>query len=198
MYSSQPELNDNWTEVSYKRGRSTQEESEREAKHAKESKHWLNQTFTSNCCTALLEEESENQQQKAGPENTPKPLPIYITDVHSVSPLIQLLEQIAKQQYEIQALADNQVKVRPKTSESNRTIIKALAEKHTEFHTYKLKEEASYRVILKNMHCSISFQEIKNKIEKPGHMVTNTWNIKKYRTKLPFCMFFCRTEACLK
>jgi hypothetical protein len=41
-----------------------------------------------------------------------------------------LLEQIAKQQYEIKALADNQVKVQPKTYESYRTIIKALAEKH--------------------------------------------------------------------
>jgi hypothetical protein len=117
MYSSQTELNDNLTNVSYKRGRSTQEGTEREAKHAKGSEHWLNQTSTSNRYTALLEKESEDQQQKAGPENTPKPPPIYITDFKNISPLIQLLEQIAKQQYEIKALADNQVKVQPKTSE---------------------------------------------------------------------------------
>jgi hypothetical protein len=43
MYSSQPELN-NWTKASYKRGRSTQEETKRETKHTKESEHWLNQT----------------------------------------------------------------------------------------------------------------------------------------------------------
>jgi hypothetical protein len=72
MYSSQPELNNNWTKVSYKRGRSTQEETEREARHAKESEHWLNQTSTSSCYTAQLEEESEDQQQKAGPKYTPK------------------------------------------------------------------------------------------------------------------------------
>jgi hypothetical protein len=48
VYSSQPELNDNLNKVSYKRGRSAQEETEREAKHAKESEHWLNQTSTSN------------------------------------------------------------------------------------------------------------------------------------------------------
>jgi hypothetical protein len=30
----------------------------------KESKHWLNQTSMSNGCRALLEEESEEQQQK--------------------------------------------------------------------------------------------------------------------------------------
>jgi hypothetical protein len=63
--SSQPKLNDNWTKVSYKRGRSTQQQTEREAKHATESGHWLNQTSTSNRYTAILEEESEDQQQKA-------------------------------------------------------------------------------------------------------------------------------------
>jgi hypothetical protein len=36
MNSSQPELNDTWTKVWYKRSRSTQEGTEREAKHAKE------------------------------------------------------------------------------------------------------------------------------------------------------------------
>jgi hypothetical protein len=35
-------------------------------------------------------------------------------------------------------------KGQPKTCESCRTIIKALAEKRTEFQTYKLKEERSY------------------------------------------------------
>jgi hypothetical protein len=45
------------------------------------------------------------------------PRPIYITGIKNVSPLIQLLEQIAKQQYKIKALADSQIKVQPKASE---------------------------------------------------------------------------------
>jgi hypothetical protein len=53
MNSSQPELNDNWTKVSYKRGRSTQEGTKSVAKHTKESEHWLNQTSTSNRYSAL-------------------------------------------------------------------------------------------------------------------------------------------------
>jgi hypothetical protein len=48
IYSSQPEVNDNWTKVSHKRGRPTQEGTERETKHAKESEHRLNKTSTSN------------------------------------------------------------------------------------------------------------------------------------------------------
>jgi hypothetical protein len=88
MYSSEPELNNKSTKVSYKIGRSTQEQTETEAKHTKESEHWLNQTSISNRYTALLEEESADQQHKASPENTPKPPPIYITDVKNISPLI--------------------------------------------------------------------------------------------------------------
>jgi hypothetical protein len=64
IYSSQPELNDNWTKVSYKRRRLTQEETEREAKHTKERDHRLNESSTFSHYTALVEEESEEQQQK--------------------------------------------------------------------------------------------------------------------------------------
>jgi hypothetical protein len=53
--------------------------------------------------------------------------------------MIQLLEQIAKEQYEIKALTDNQIKVQPKTSECSGTVVRALTERRTEFHTYKLK-----------------------------------------------------------
>jgi hypothetical protein len=55
--------------------------------------------------------------QPASHANMPSPPPIYITGVQNILPLIQFLEQIAKEQYEIKALADNCVKVQPKTSE---------------------------------------------------------------------------------
>jgi hypothetical protein len=123
------------------------------------------------------------------PEHTPKPPPIYIQVVTSIPPLLQLLEQVPAQQYETKALADNQVKVQPATTDSYRGITKALAEKQTEFHTYK-PEERSYRVVLKNMHYSIPPADIKTEIEKLGHQVANIWNITQYRTKLPLSMFY--------
>jgi hypothetical protein len=39
------------------------------------------------------------------------------------------------------------------------------------------------------MHCSTNTEEIKTEIKKLGHTVTNIWNIKQYRTKLPISMF---------
>jgi hypothetical protein len=98
-----------------------------------------------------------------------------------------LLDQVAPKQYETKSLANNQVKVQPATIASYRTITKALSDKQTEFHTYKPKEERSYRVVLKN---SIPPTDIKTEIEKLGHHVTNIWNITQSRTKLPLSMFF--------
>jgi hypothetical protein len=39
------------------------------------------------------------------------------------------------------------------------------------------------------MHYSINPEEINTEIEKLGHTVTNIWNVKQYRTKLPISMF---------
>jgi hypothetical protein len=52
----------------------------------------------------------------------------------------------------------------------------------------QLKEEKSYRVVLKNKHYSINPEEIKTEIENLGHTVTNTWNMKQYKTKQPLVM----------
>jgi hypothetical protein len=46
--------------------------------------------------------------------------------------------------------------------------VKTLVEKRAEFHTYKVKEERSYRVVLLNMHHSINPEEMKTEIENCG------------------------------
>jgi hypothetical protein len=38
------------------------------------------------------------------------------------------------------------------------------------------------------MHYSINTEKME--IEKLGHTETNIWNIKRYRTKLPYLLFF--------
>jgi hypothetical protein len=49
--------------------------------------------------------------------------------VKNISPLTELLEDIAKQQYKFKALADNQVKFQSRISECYGTMVKRLAEK---------------------------------------------------------------------
>jgi hypothetical protein len=70
----------------------------------------------------------------------PPPTPIYIISVTNIPPLFQLLDQIVPQLYEIKALAQNQIKVQPKTPDSYRIITKALLDRNTQFHSFKPKE----------------------------------------------------------
>jgi hypothetical protein len=82
------------------------------------SEYWLHPTPTSNRYTVLLEEDNDQQQQKVDPVNTSKPPPIYVSGVITISPLIQLLEQIVEKQYELKALQSNQVKIKPRNADS--------------------------------------------------------------------------------
>jgi hypothetical protein len=118
-------------------------------------------------------------KHKASPENTPKPPPIYINGVKNTSPLIQLLEQIVKQQYKIKALADNYESLSRET--------------HGIPHV-QIKRRKKLQSRVKNMHYSINPQEIKTEIEKLGHTVTNIWNINDTELSYP-SPCFCRTET---
>jgi hypothetical protein len=90
---------------------------------------------------------------------------------------MQLLDQAAQQQYVITALAKNQVRVQPTTTDSYRSITHALTDKRAEVHMFRPKEERNYRVVLKHMHYSIKPDDIKAEIENLGHKVANNQTI---------------------
>jgi hypothetical protein len=74
-----------WTKVSYKRGRSSPDDSERESKQIQDSQHWLHPptTATSSRFLPLMETNNPESEHNPGSVHTPKPSPIYIQDVTS-------------------------------------------------------------------------------------------------------------------
>jgi hypothetical protein len=54
----------------------------------------------------------------------------------------------------------------------------------------KIKRRKKLQSRVKNMHYCINTDELKPAIEKLGHTVTNVWNAKQFRAKLPLSMFF--------
>jgi hypothetical protein len=112
-----------------KRSRTTQEDSIGNAKHNKEDNNWLHPTTTHNHHAALSDDENIDHLQRVATDSTPKPPPIFVSDVITIQPLLQLLDQIVKQSYEIKTLAGNHIRIQPKTPDLYRAIIKALAEK---------------------------------------------------------------------
>jgi hypothetical protein len=113
---------------------------------------------------------------------------------------MRLFEQIAKQQYEIKALVGNQVKVQPKASESYRTVTKALAEKCTEFHTYKLKERMKLAPNNRGIFNIEYIQQCKIKFELPKHErdIAHCANCQKCDHNKNYCHFKPRCVKCAR
>jgi len=121
------------------------------------------------------------ETEKQNPE--PKPPPIFISGVTNMKPLNELLNTIAKDKYLVKTLHNDQVRLQPTESSVYTTIIKALIDKNTEFHTYKPRQNRSFRVVLKNIHPSTDLNDIKKELNAKGHEVTNIWNVKQRVTK---------------
>lgn len=107
-----------------------------------------------------------------------------------MQPFTKLLNKTVKGEFEIKVLRADKVKIQPKSTQAYSTIVKELKNKETEFPTYKLKQEKSFRVVLKNMHPSTDEKELKVAIKNLGHQVTNVWNIKNRITKKLLPSFF--------
>lgn len=137
----------------------------------------------------MEKEDQQTQQTELASleEKMPKPPPIYVDRVSNIQPLTDLLEDTVNGEFEIKILKAEAVKIQPRTTQAYSTIVKELQNKGTEFHTYRLKQDRNFRVVLKNIHPST---DVKAAIEILGHQVINLWNIRSRSTKNPLPMFF--------
>jgi hypothetical protein len=113
-----------------------------------------------------------------------------VAGVHNIKSLKELLVTVSEDDFELKVLKGNQVKVQPKSADKYRTIIKALIEKHTEFHTYLPKEERCFHTVLRGMHYSTDVEDIKSAIEHHGHTVIDVDNIRQQWTNIPLSLLF--------
>lgn len=183
------------TQVSKKRARKeSPDKPQRTSKQTKIKDYWLNTPIITPNQYAALNQNDDSSVQSSNEadkdEKVPKPPPIFVAGVGNITPLMLLLEEIAKQEYELKVLRNDEVKIQPQTSEKYRIIVKALTDKNTEFHTYQTKEERSFRVVLRNMHHTTDIDVLKDEIQQQGHIVTNICNIRQRGTKKPLPLFF--------
>lgn len=172
------------------RENSSPENTLKNTKQTKIVDYWLNKpAATSNQYEAL---NSDQQQLDNDQENnqTPKPPPIFVSSVKYIVPLTTLLKEIVDDNFELKILRNDEVKVQAKNTESYSAIIKALKDKNTEFHTYKIKQDRSFRVVLKNIHSTTDTTTLTDAIEAQGHKVVNLCNIRQRGTKTPLNLFY--------
>lgn len=158
-------------------------------KQTKLDGYWLSNPVPTANSFSLLSNEDESPTSPTPRDKSSKPPPIFVDGVSNIQPLIALLDEHVNDSYEIKVLRNEQVKIQPISSAAYSVIVKQLEIKQTEFYTYKLKEDRSFKVILKNMHPSTDTNEIKRELSDLGHCVTNIWNIKQRVSKKPLPIF---------
>ena len=163
-------------------------------KQVKQRNYWLSNPISTQNRYERLDDngdlQSEGTENQTNNPDEPKPPPIFVAGVKQINPLIDLLNTIVPDKYAIKALHNDEVRIQPSTGKDYTSIIKALKEKDTEFHTYQSKQSRPFRVVLKNVHPSTNIEEIKSGIQKLGHDVINILNIKQRKTKEPLPLFF--------
>ena len=70
-----------------------------------------------------------------------------------------------------------------------RNIVTHCKEKNMYYHTYQLKEERAFRVVLKHLHHSSNLDDIKQELRSLGHVVRNIINVTHRLTKEPLSIF---------
>jgi len=105
-----------------------------------------------------------------------------------------LTETLEEEQYYSKALLNETVKFNVNTSESYRKVIKRLKDDKIVHHTYQIREERAYRVVLRNLHHSIPANEIQAELESLGHKIRNELNIRQRVTKEPLPLYFVDLE----
>lgn len=119
-----------------------------------------------------------------------RPPPIYIPGVDKIVPVQTLIEGIAGKEYTLKMLRNNQVKVQVSTEEAFRNVVSELVKQNKICHTFQLKSERKYRVVIRNIHFSTDQLSLKEEIESYGHVVANIHNARHRLTKEPLSMFY--------
>lgn len=151
--------------------------------------------------TSEMETEEHNVSSNSSlkpdmmPVREPKVPPIFIPNVSNVKSMERSFEDImTKEDYLYKCINPNTLKLLIKSSDVYRKVVHKLNEMKINFHTYQLKQDRAYRVVLKNMHFSTDLNEIKDSLQELGHNVRNITNARHFQTKQPLSMFYIDLE----
>jgi hypothetical protein len=150
---------------------------------------------THNRYTPLLNKEVNEESPQTSIHSDapliPRPPPIFVYGVKNFKAMLNDLADVAEPNtYRTTALANDTVKINANTIDTYRSLAKHMKEENIVHHTYQIKTERAYRIVIRRLHHSVPPEDIKEELQKEGHMVRNIMNIKQKQTKEPLSLFF--------
>ena len=124
-----------------------------------------------------------------------KPPPIFMYGVTNYSDMVKYLAvTLEEEQYYCVSLPNETVKINVNSPDSYRELVKRLRADNIVHHTYQIRNERAYRVVIRNLHHSLPLHDIKAEIEALGHKVRNILNIRHRVSKEPLPLYFVDLE----
>ena len=157
------------------------------------SVHDTNAVTTNNRYESLAMEEHTppDNNDNPTPAREPKPPPIFVHGVVNYREMVKQIHVLVEnEQYYTKSLANNVVKINCNTSDTYRKLVREFKEKNIYHHTYQLKEERAYRIVIRYLHYSTDTEDIREELLRLGHKARNIINVRNRLTEEPLNMFF--------
>lgn len=135
--------------------------------------------------TNLEDKEDGEIEMKAAEPPIP---PIFLPGVENVQEMLKDVKRVMDSaEFTHRAMPNGDIKICPKNIGAYRELVKFLDNNTMEYHTYQVKSERSYRVVMRGLHHTFPFDDIKEELEKhDGIKVRNISKVINRRTKSPY------------
>lgn len=134
-----------------------------------------------------------NYRQKQ--QKIPKPPPIFVQGVANYQQMVDSITPIIeKEQYTTKCMPGNNIKINVHSPDTYRKLVRHFQENKVVFHTYQIKQERAYRVVIRHLHPTIPTNLIIEELALHNHKVRNIINVKHRTTKEPLPLFFLDLE----
>lgn len=178
-----------WQDVSSNKRRNNKPPEVLQQKH-KQQRTDDEPSTSSNRFAALSKDEDKSKKEDTV-TRAPQPPPIFIPNVASIEKMVKnLIKILDSKDFNYKSLRDGQVRLSIKSIDSYRKIVKHFEASNIAYHTYQLKQERAFSVVIKGLHHTTPIEDIKACLLSLGHQVRSIRNAKSRVTKEPLSMFF--------
>ena len=115
----------------------------------------------------MLTNETNDDSNDGNPSSTKiyKPPPIFVDGIMNYGEMIKRIRDIAEdEQYCTKSLARSVIKINCMTPETYRKLVRYFKDNNIFCHTYQLKEERAYKIVIKYVHHSTDTEDIKQEL----------------------------------
>ena len=136
-------------------------------------------------------ENMETHQIESNSTNTrePKPPPIFINNLTNINSLINHLKTLCKAAFK-HITVDGKLKVTLETIDDYRKTVAYLQTTEAQFHTFQMKTDRNFRVVIRGLHPTCDVEALKNEIAELGYKPVQMIPIHHPITKIALPLFF--------